>query len=393
MRKLFTYGILAGLLTTSITVAAQPVALSRTVAVSDGLKAPAVAAIDRIVNEAVRNRTLAGAAVGVAYDGRIVFVRGYGSADLENRVPVGANTVFRIGSVTKQFTAAAVLKLADQGKLSVDDPLSKYFPNFPRGAEVTLRQLLNHTSGISNYTGNGFFVENARKEWPTEAMATFIAGQKPVYGFEPGSAWNYSNSGYILLGGVVEKVSGKSFAAYLKDEILTPLALRDTAIDDLQTVIPNRARGYDKPKGPNMGFTNATFLSMSAAAAAGAMRSTASDLVKWHSALFSGRVLKPASLALMIEPGRLKDGRVSSAGWSAEMAKALPPAEYGFGLFTGNSYGRRSVGHGGSINGFNTWMETFPDDRITMVLLTNTNGAAAETGRKLADAFFKARKP
>lgn len=386
MKTLLKVAFVAALSAANVRAVAQPVVAPHS------LQSPAVQAIDGVVREAMRTRTLAGAAVGVARNGRIVFIRGYGSADLENRVPVTADTVFRIGSVTKQFTAAAVLKLADQGKLSVDDRLSKYYPAFPRGEEVTLRQLLAHTSGISNYTGNGFFIESARREWPTDAMVSFIAGQKQVYGFEPGSAWSYSNSGYILLGGVVEKVSGQSFAAFLKTEILNPLGLRDTAIDDLEAIVPGRARGYDKPKDAGSGFTNAKFLSMSAASAAGAMRSTASDLLKWHTALFDGRVLKPASLALMTETSRLRDGRVSSLGRSAELIKAFPPSEYGFGLFTGRSYGRRSVGHGGSINGFNTWMETFPDDKTTMVLLTNTGDGASETGKKLAEAFFKASK-
>jgi CubicO group peptidase (beta-lactamase class C family) len=356
---------------------------------------PGVAeAVDRVIADALRERTFAGAAVGVSVNGRVALIRGYGLADLEQRVPVTEQTVFRIGSVTKQFTAAAILRLVDQGKLSLDDPLAKFRPDFPRAAEVTIRQLLSHTSGISSYTNpklvSGDPREGARREWTTDAMIAHIASLKPPFEFDPGTGWSYSNSGYVLLGAIIEQVSGKSYRDFLKSELLDPLELFDTSVDDLAQIVPNRARGYDPSKDAAVGFANADFISMSAAYSAGAIRSTVADLLKWHLALFGGRVLKPATLALMTAPAHLKDGRLSSLG-------RLPPfwvpatTEYGFGLFLDQIDGHPAIGHGGAINGFNTWMETFPDQHLTIVLVANTSYPAAEhTGPNVAKAVMKA---
>lgn len=301
-------------------------------------------------------------------------------------------TVFRIGSVTKEFTAAAVLLLGERGKLSIDDPLRKYFPDFPRGGEVTLRHLLTHTSGIHNYTSLADFGPiSSRQDRPAADMVKYIAGSKPLYEFNPGTGWSYSNSGYMLLGAMVEKVSGQRFEDFLEANILDPLDLRDTRIDDLAEIVPNRAEGYEKSKESPSGFSNASFISMSAAAAAGAMRSTAADLLKWHQALLAGKLLKPESLAMMTQPAPLKDGRLSSLGRIGVGASQTPASEYGFGIMMGQRNGRRTIGHGGSINGFNAWLNTFPDDQLTLVLLTNTGGASNATAPKLVDAVFGTR--
>jgi CubicO group peptidase (beta-lactamase class C family) len=386
MRTLLPVVVLAGLIN------ASPVAVAQSSGARPVAQAPVADAVDRVIDEAIHDRAFAGAAIGIAQNGRISLIRGYGLADLEQRVPVTEKTVFRIGSVTKQFTAAAILKLADQGKLAIDDPLAKYLPDFPRASEVTLRQLLSHTSGVSSYTNPAIVKDPTagRKEWTTETMIAHIAGLQPGYEFEPGTGWSYSNSGYVLLGAVIEKVSGKPYRDFLKSEILDPVELFDTAVDDLAQIVPNRARGYDVGKDAPSGFANADFISMSAAGPAGAMRSTVADLLKWHLALFGGRVLKPETLALMTAPAHLKDGRLSSLG-------RRPPfwvpatTEYGFGLFLDQIDGHQAIGHGGAINGFNTWMETFPDRQLTLVILANTSYPAAEhTGPKLAAAVLKA---
>lgn len=377
----------------------QPMVLYRLVDGSERAAAETVVndprlkeAIDRVAAEALRDKATAGLVVGVADKGRIRFLGGYGSADLENETAASERTVFRIGSVTKEFTAASILLLAERGLLSVDDPLSKYLPDFPRAKDVTLRQLLNHTSGIRNYTSLAEFGPAAsRLDRSAEEMARYIAAAKPLYDFEPGTGWNYSNSGFMLLGAIVEKVSGQPFETFLKANILDPLELRDTAIDDLSQIVPNRAEGYEKAKDSPAGFTNAGFISMSAAAAAGAMRSTAGDLLKWHQALLGGKLLNARSLAMMTEPGRLKDGRLASAGRSGERASQTPPSDYGFGISMGRRGDRRTIGHGGAINGFNAWLNSFPDEDVTIVLLTNTGGAANAVAGKLTEAVFKAR--
>lgn len=366
-------------------VSAAPPSASAPAAVD----ARVASAVDRFAVKAIDGKVTAGLAVGVVQDGRFRLVRGYGFSDLENKVPVHERTVFRIGSVTKQFTAATILLLAERGALSVDDPVSKYFHNFPGGAGVTLRHLLNHTSGIHNYTADGFFRTAARQDRATSEMVSYIAGLNPLYDFKPGSAWSYSNSGYMLLGAVVEKVSGQPFDQFLNKNILEPLELRDTAMDDLAEILPNRARGYEVSKESPTGFANTSFISMSAAAAAGAMRSTPADLLKWQAALFGGKLLRPKSLAMMIEPARLSDGRLTSLG-RRDKQGATPPAEYGLGLTIDLQKGRRFIGHGGSINGFNAWIQSFPEERLSVVLLTNTGGAAYAMAPELVETIFGA---
>ena len=362
---------------------------------SGSAQAPGIDAVSRVIDSAIQSRGFAGAVVGIATNGRVAFIKGYGLADLEQRTPMTEKTVLRIGSVTKQFTAALVLKLADQGKLSLDDTLSRYVPEFPRGGEVTIRQLLSHTSGIMSYTNPKVMSQlkdAGRREWTIKDLVTRIQTLTPLYEFEPGTGWSYSNSGYMLLGAVIEKVTGKSYADALKGELLDPLAMHDTQVDNLAEVVPDRARGYETSKTASSGFRNAEFISMGAAGPAGAMRSTAADLLKWHAALFGGQVLKPETLAQMQAPGRLKDGRPSSKG-------RVPPAwvpettEYGLGLFLGKLDGHTTVGHGGAIFGFNTWMETLPDDKVTIVIMANTGYPAAEQiAPKVVQAWLRSRQ-
>lgn len=344
------------------------------------------ASFDRIVEEALREQIAAGAVIAISEKGTTRLIRGYGLENLENKTPVTADTVFRIGSVTKQFTAAAVMLLAEQGKLSIEDPLSKFLPDFPRARDVTLRQLLNHTAGIHNYTAQKDFERAERQDYTTDEMVGYIARMGKVYDFEPGTAWNYSNSNYMLLGAVIEKVSGQPLGRFLKTSIFDPLGLRHTAMDDLAEIVPNRAQGYERSKSAPTGFVNTTYTSMGVAAGAGAMRSTAADLLKWQAALFGGKLLKPESLAMMIEPARLKDGRLSSSGRpSAPLASPL--GEYGFGLILKPQEGRRTIGHTGSINGFNAWTLYFPDDQASIVILTNTSGGALRIGPKILKAY------
>lgn len=381
----------AALMMGSGAVAAPPAA--RTAVTAQPAAAGIEQAVDRAAAKLLADRALTGMGVGVARDGKIVLLKGYGAANLEDREPVTAQTVFRIGSISKEFAAASILLLAERGRLSVDDRLSKYLPDFPRGDEVTLRELLNHTSGIHNYTAvPDFMPVMGVRDLTTAEMIRYIAQQTPTFDFAPDTGWNYSNSGFFLLGAVVEKVSGMPYAQFLQDNILAPQGLRDTAIDDLAQIVPARARGYDKQAAAPTGFVNAGFISMSVAAAAGAVRSTPGDLLRWHAALLGGKVLKPESLAMMLKPGRLKDGRLASA---ARMGAGDKPAtaDYGFGISVGEQNGRRTIGHGGAINGFNSSLTTYPDAKLTVVVLTNTSGAAATAAPAVAEAVFSAIKP
>jgi len=356
--------------------------------------APAsTAAIDTVVAEGVATQKLAGAVVGVMKDGKIVLIKGYGMADLEDGQPVKADTIFRIGSLTKQFTSAMLLMLVDRGQLSLSDPMSKYFPDFPHAEGITVRHLLDHTSGIHGYTDTAFWEATSPlglRAWraqSTEDMISYIAAEEKLTDFPVGTDYRYNNSAYILAGGLVEKLTGKSYAVALQEMIAKPLGLTDTAYDDERTVVPRRAKGYDLRDGI---LAYPMPLSVSVAGGGGAMRSTAMDMLRWHAALFGGKLLKPESLALMIEPSKLKDGRPVSAVQKPD-AKGRPALDYGLGLAVGNRYGRRIIGHGGAINGFNGMLYTYPDDRTTIVMLTNTGGGAGDRYWSVADAWFGAQ--
>nr|WP_294169714.1 serine hydrolase domain-containing protein [uncultured Sphingomonas sp.] len=352
------------------------------------------AAVDRIAAEALAAGEAAGFAVAVVEDGRVRLARGYGFADLEQRTPVSADTVFRIGSVTKEFTAAGVLLLAERGRLSLDDRLAKFVPDFPRAGEVTIRQLLNHTSGIRNYTSvPDFLPAVSPRDYTTADFIKVIGAVDPLYDFAPGTSWSYSNSGYFLLGAVIERVSGQRYADFLQTNMFRPLGLLHTKPDDLGEIVSGRAEGYDKDPARPGAFRNAGHLSMSVAAAAGAMRSTAGDLARWHEALLGGRVLKPESLALMTTPGRLADGRLASLARPAAQTIPGVVSDYGLGIATSVRDGRRGIGHGGSINGFNAALQTYPEIRTTVVLLTNTGGGTAKLMPRLVETVFASRWP
>lgn len=372
-------------LAASVTVAPP---LSRVAKAQTLAADPRIAAVvDQVAAKALADKSVAGFAVAVLRDGRVVHAKGYGMADLEHRVPVAADTVFRVGSITKEFTAAAILKLAEQGKLSLDDTLNRYVPNFPRGQEVSLRQLLLHISGIRNYTSLPGFLPQSPREFTTDEMIALIAGADPLYDFAPGMGWSYSNSGFYLLGVVVEKASGQRYADFVRTSLIAPLGLQSVAVDDMADIVPGRSEGYDKAPGTPAGFRNAGHLSLSVASAAGAVRATAVDLARWHEALLGGRVIKPASVKLMLQPGRLTDGRLASAARKPSPGETGPPSDYGFGITTTTRDGRRSVGHGGSINGFNANVQTFPAEKVTVVLLTNTGGGTAPLMRDLTNAI------
>lgn len=384
--------LLLSLLLTAL--AGRGPALARTAAPAIVAPAELVRAIDALAAEALRDHTTPGLVVGISDHGRPLFIKGYGSANLEDNTAVTAHTVFRVGSVTKQFTAAAILLLAERGQLSVDDPLSRYFPAFPRGSEVTIRNLLNHTSGIHSYTSEKDFLEvTSRRELTTVQMVDLIAHLDKLYDFAPGTSFNYSNSGYVLLGAIIEQVSKLPYATFLKINVLDPAGLADTQVDDLAQIVPNRASGYDKAPTAPTGFVNADYISMSAAAAAGAIRSTAADLLRWHTALLGGKVLKPSSLAMMLLPGRLKDGSLASTSVAPAPGATEPRSDYGFALSTGRTKAHRSIAHGGAINGFGAALTTFPDDMMTVVLLANTVGAPSTLAPKLYDIVLARHTP
>lgn len=355
------------------------------------LPAGVQAKIKAAVQDEVRSGRVAGVSVAVLRDGHCVFAEGYGRANLELAAPVTSKTVFRIGSLTKQFTAAGILLLAERGKLRVDDKLSLYVPDFPRANEVTLRDLLNHTSGIHNFTESPVIDKISTSGATVPELIADIAGQSPLYDFSPGTGWWYSNSNYALLGAVIEKVSGESWGAFMKSEIFDKLGMADTAADHASDVVAGRASGYSLIARRAGAFRNADFTDMSVPYAAGALRSTAEDMARWNAALFGGKLLTPQSLNEMLSPGRLRNGAETETAiaWPGGKAFQPPPGyvpgPYAFGLDHHSENGRRIVGHDGSVAGFDSVMQTYIDEHLTIIVLTNTDGAAHPIAMKLAN--------
>lgn len=297
-----------------------------------------------------------GAAVLVARNGAIIFDKGYGFAQVESRVPMTTDTRFRIGSITKQFTSAAILKLAEQGKLRIDDHLSKFIPDWPRGDEVTLRHLLNHSSGIHNYTGKPGFYEQVTEPI---AFADLIASFKnDPYDFNPGEKYSYCNSGYVLLGCIIEKVSGQAYETYVQKTFFDPLGMKHTGVYRAGRSPVGEAFGYSYTNGTVQRAVN---WDMSKVATAGELYSTAHDLFLWNEAIFNHRVLSAASLQEAFTVGVLKNDDITH------------PEDIGYGLgwAMDRLNGAREVSHGGELWGFGSFLLRLPDYGLTVVVLLN----------------------
>ena len=344
--------------------------------------------IDDTAKQWIASGKSAGVAVEISQHGSPVFARGYGWKVLGTSAPVRPDTVFRIGSVTKQFTAAAILQLVQQGRLSLDDKLSKFFPTFPGGDQVTVRELLTHTSGIHNYTEFGWklwILLEMTHHHSTESWVNHIAAQHPLYDFPPGTAWHYTNSGFYLLGAIVEKLSGMSLHDYFAKNLFDPLGLTRTALDTDGTTGPDRAKGY-LPGGRVGSFKPVPYyedFSMSVAGGAGALRSTADDLTKWTAALFAGRVVDSQLFDAMITPARLLDGKLASTR-RVNMPSSEPGGDYGFGIRIGRLDGQPEIGHEGDIPGFNAAVDTYPEQAFTVVVLANTDNGALGLEKAIA---------
>jgi D-alanyl-D-alanine carboxypeptidase len=346
-----------------------PTRVSRAVAGAD--RARLVRIIDSLATAALRNQPIAGLSLAVVHGRDTVALRGYGYADLENDVPATAETVYRIGSITKQFTAAAVMQLVEQGRIGLDDSLGTHLPTVPAAwRPVTVRQLLNHTSGIRSYTSVGpRWAAVRRLDLAPDSILGLVRGD--TLDFTPGTRWLYNNSGYVLLGVLIEKVSGRPYADYLAERLFAPLGLSSTVYCETRPLIKRRADGYETV---GSRFVNAEFLSMSQPFSAGALCSTVRDLVKWQRALAAGRVVSAASYARMTTPETLRSGQ---------------RLNYGFGLMADTLGAHRMIFHGGGINGFVSDVAHYPDDSLTIAVLSNTIPSnPAALGRNIARAVL-----
>ena len=292
-------------------------------------------------------------AVLVARDGEVLLDRGYGFANREWSVPNDGDTKFRLGSVTKQFTAVAIMLLNERGLVDLDAPVKTYLPDAPDAWDgVTVRHLLTHTAGVPNFTD--FDDYGASKTLPATMDSLIGRFRDRPLDFQPGEGWSYSNSGYILLTAIVEKASGKSYAEFVAETLFQPLGMADSGYDSHAAVLPRRASGYAPTA---RGIVNADYIDMSIPQGAGALYSTTRDLLKWEQGLFGGRLLTPASLALLTTPVR---------------------NQYAFGLAVTQAGGNTTIAHSGGIEGFNTHMAWDPDRRMTVIVLGNLNGPGSD---------------
>lgn len=297
-----------------------------------------------------------GAAVLVARDGTIVFDKGYGWAQLESHVPVTTDTRFRIGSITKQFTSAAILKLAEDRKLSIDDPLSKFIPDWPRGTEVKLRHLLTHSSGIHNFTSKAGYYEHVTEPISLEDLVASF--KHDPFDFSPGEKYSYDNSGYVLLGYIVEKVTGQSYTSYLQKTFFDPLGMTSTGVYHKGLPTRGEAFGYSYTNGIAV---RAPDWDMSKVAGAGAIYSTAHDLYKWNEALFNHRVLSDSSLKTAFTVGQLK----------LDDPTHPEVVGYGCGWTRDVLNGSTEISHGGEIWGFGSYLLRLPKYKLTVIVLLN----------------------
>jgi CubicO group peptidase (beta-lactamase class C family) len=311
-------------------------------------------AVDDYIHAEMAKRKIPGLALLVARDGEIVRAQGYGFANVELQVPVKPETLFQSGSMGKQFTATAVMMLVEEGKIGLDDSLTKYFPEAPKSwKQVTVRELLSHTGGFTDYPKDFDF----RKDRTEDQLLKIVEGIPLAY--PPGTKWSYANLGYLTLGVLIHRVSGEFYGDFLQKRVFRPLGMDTTRIINEADIIPNRASGYRLVKGElkNQEWVSPTLNTT----ADGSLYFSILDLAKWDAALYTEKLLKKSSLDLMWTPVKLKNGKPNSD-------------HYGFGWFCNQIRGHRVIEHEGAWQGFTTNISRYVDDKLTVVILTNLAG-------------------
>ena len=290
----------------------------------------------------------------VARGKEVLLSKGYGMANLEHSISNTSHTLFRIASLTKQFTATAILKLQEENLLDVNDSLATYLPDYPKGQQITIHQLLNHTAGIPSFTGFEDFEAKKRMAWKLDELIAWFSDRP--FDFTPGDRYSYSNSGYAVLTKVIEILSNLTYANYLHSNIFTPLGMTDSGYDRACTILPNRAAGYTFTDGE---YQNADFIDMSIPLGAGGLYSTVEDLDKWSRSLYTDAVLNQASRDAMFDP------MVEVPNEENEQIY------YGYGWKIDTQHDRSRVFHEGIIDGFSTYFARYPKEQVTIVVLCN----------------------
>jgi D-alanyl-D-alanine carboxypeptidase len=325
-------------------------------------------------DDLISSQTAAGefrGSVLVGIDGNIAFEKGYGYADEEWAAFNTPTTKFRIGSLTKQFTAACILLLQERGQLTVHDPVSKYVPDLPPDwRAITLHQLLTHTSGIPNYPGTPRIENTLNRTGATPREILEVVAEKPLE-FKPGTRFHYTNTGYVLLGMVIEKISGVSYADFIERNIFVALSMKSSGYDFAGAVLSQRASGYMLAGGR---VNNADFIDMSIPFAAGGIYSTVEDLYRWNEALANGKLLSVASTKQM---------------FAVYPEAQLQGTHYGYGVVLAERFGKRLYYHGGGVKGFNTVIQRYPQDGVCIVILENLDPSSPwDVGDHIAALMF-----
>lgn len=330
--------------------------------------------ITAAVDKQLKENPSTGAAVGVVRDGKLIYAKAFGFRNVAARQDVDEQTQFEIGSVTKQFTAAAILQLREAGKLALDDSLARYLPSFPHSGEITLRDLLNQTSGIQDYTHAKNFMTklSSATDGGLEKVASLVNGPLD---FAPGTQWEYSNTNYYLLGRVLELVSGQSYEEYVRQHLFAPAGMDHSSFVKDESELSDFATGYWQGEDGKEPTRPAAPIRESWAGGAGAIVSTVADLMAWDNALANGKIVSNENFALMSSPGALKGGGKTS---------------YGMGLGISKLYGHRRIWHNGGTNGSLTMNATYPDDHIDIIVFENDLGGDPE---QMESAVFGAMFP
>ena len=302
----------------------------------------------------------------VAQKGKILLEKGYGFQNKKENIPNTANTVYQIGSITKQFTSAIILQLVEKQKMTLQDRLSKYIPDYPKGDSITVENLLTHTSGIYNYTEDGNFMKNSSERPIARDSLMNLFKNKPL-GFSPGTAWTYSNSGYILLGIIIEKVTHKSYFQVVRENIFEPLEMRHTGFDFTNLKSSDKAIGYSGEFSTPVGIVDS-----SVSFAAGSIYTTVGDLYKWDQALYTNRIISQSLLQKAFTPYKVN---------------------YGYGWVINTEYNKKVTEHGGGITGFVSFILRVPDDQICIIAFSDLPSSAPQIIANQMNGLFNGKKP
>jgi CubicO group peptidase (beta-lactamase class C family) len=313
------------------------------------------ASVSEYVKAEMERQHIPGLSVLIAKGGKIVLAAGFGLGNVELQAPVKPETIFQSGSVGKQFTATAVMMLVEQGKIGLDDPLTKFFKDAPQSwNDVTVRELLSHTAGFGDYPKDFDF----RKDWTEDESLKLVEGIRLAY--PPGTKWEYSNIGYLTLGILIHRVTGEFYGDFLQQRIFRPLGMNSTRIISEADIVPNRAAGYRLVKGE---LKNQEWVApMVNTTADGSLYFSTLDLAKWDAALYSEKLLKKSSLDQMWTIAKLKDGQPNKG-------------HYGFGWFIDERHGHRCIHHDGAWQGFQTAIDRYVDDELTVIAFSNLSGS------------------